>query len=75
MLNGSALGLSATGGIPTLSSRLPRFLPADLAATASSIPGPSSRDFHMFSYKGDQPLIMPRVINETASIVAYVNAQ
>ncbi len=74
MLNGAALGLSATGDPNAFVA--PASIPsADLAATAPPIPGADSRDFHMFSYKGTQPLIMQRVINETASVVAYVNAQ
>ena len=74
VLNGSALGLSATGDLNAFVA--PASIPAaDLAATAPPIPGPLSRDFHMFSYKGNQPLIMQRVINETASVVAYVNAE
>jgi hypothetical protein len=72
-LNSGPLGLSTTGNSNAFvaPSAIP---PADLAETAAPTPGIPSRNFHAFSYKGDQPLIMQRVINETASIVAYVNA-
>jgi hypothetical protein len=74
IINGSALGLSAMGNANAFVA--PTSVPAaDLAITAPPVAGPPSHNFHMFSYKGTTPLIMPRVINESASIVAYVNAQ
>ncbi|MEI8026387.1 MAG: hypothetical protein WCI18_08560 [Pseudomonadota bacterium] len=52
----------------------PASIPAgDIAAKAPFVP--SSQNFHAFSYKGDRPVINQRVINETATIVDYVNTQ
>jgi hypothetical protein len=37
--------------------------------------GGTAVDVHAFSYLGGQPMINARVINESASIVAYLNAR
>lgn len=72
VLTGGALGLSATGNPNAFKpdTKLVR-----VSETKQTTPvGPASRlNFHAFSYRNDQPMISKRVINETASVVAYVN--
>ncbi len=34
----------------------------------------SDLNLHVFSYRSSQPMVAPRVINETASVVAYLNS-
>lgn len=45
---------------------------ADMKATTQFDPNKGT-NLHMFSYRGDDLMIGQRVINETASVVAYVN--
>ena len=48
----------------------------DMAETTTlSIPSNGSPNLHAFSYYGAAPTINTRVINESAAIVAYLNAQ
>jgi hypothetical protein len=47
--------------------------PADFAETTSPSNQPDGFNVHMLSYRGSSLLIGQRVINETASILAYMN--
>jgi hypothetical protein len=35
----------------------------------------TNRNFHVFSYRDENPMIAMRVINETASVIAYLNGE
>jgi hypothetical protein len=67
------LGFSAADN-PNAFTADPRFVPsADMALTTSN--DGTAVNVHAFSYLGDQPTINTRVINESASIVAYLNTR
>jgi hypothetical protein len=71
--NAPLWGLTAEGD--AFSFARPASVPAaDLALTAPVEPGRSNKNFHAFSYKGLEPRINQRVVNETAAVVDYLNA-
>jgi hypothetical protein len=71
---GVKLGLDATGD-PNLFTMSSPFVPAgDLKQTTRLDPGSNTPDIHVFSYKDTNATIAPRVINETAVVVDYLNS-
>ena len=73
VINAPTWGLEAEGN--AFAFVAPASVPAaDVALTAPVKPGISQKNFHAFSYRADEPRINQRVVNETAAIVAYLDA-
>ncbi|HSO38022.1 MAG TPA: hypothetical protein VLT33_36090 [Labilithrix sp.] len=72
VLTGTKLSLSATGNANAF-KRDAKFVTAAEMKQTTAIDGDTSRNFHVFSYRDAHPMIAMRVINETASVVAYLN--
>jgi hypothetical protein len=71
-LVGSPLGLSATGD-PNAFTPDPSIRAADLVPTTQLVGADGGLNIHAFSYRGRDPMINQRVINETAANLALVN--
>ena len=71
LIGDDVLGLSATGN-PNLFQRDPKFVSATSMKQTTSVRN-QPLNVHMLSYRNDKLMIGQRVINETASVVAYVN--
>jgi hypothetical protein len=73
-LVGDALGMHEAGNpnafVPDASLPL-----ADLAHTTHAVSADGGVNIHAFSYRGREPMINQRVINETASIVVSLGSQ
>jgi len=73
VLTGDKLGLSTTGNA-NLYARDTKWIGASDMKQTTPINQDTNRNFHAFSYRDDHPMVAVRVINETASIVAYLNS-
>lgn len=73
VLTGGKLGLSASGNANAF-TRDTRWVGASDMKQTTPVNADTNRNFHAFSYRDEHPMIAVRVINETASIVAYLNA-
>lgn len=82
---GPQFGLDEAGNPNTFTIASPYVLPADKQRTTAADPmtkpkpdltvgGSTQTNIHMFSYIDTHPSITPRVINETAVIVDYLNS-
>ena len=72
-LVGHALGLMEAGNANRFAAD-PSIPAADLLPTTHLIGGDGGLNIHAFSYRGADPMINQRVINETAANLAYLNA-
>lgn len=72
ILTGSVLGLSAEGNANAFVAN-ERFVSKANMAQTTPMPQTGVLNIHMFSYKGEVPMITSRTINETASVVTYLN--
>jgi hypothetical protein len=72
VLTGQKLGLSAAKNTNAFSPDA-KFVSAAAMKQTTPIGNDTSRNFHAFSYRNGNPMVSMRVINETASVVAYVN--
>ncbi len=63
----------SVGGNPNAFRSDPKFISLLDMAQTTPIDLKNGLNVHMFSYRGTEPMIAQRVINETASFVAYVN--
>jgi hypothetical protein len=71
---GKAHGLDAAGNPNLFQTTSPFVSAADMKATTSANPPSTTSNLHVFSYKDINPSIAPRVINETAVVVDYLNS-
>jgi hypothetical protein len=74
VMTGSALGLSERGNINGFTRNKNAVAASEMKQT-TPVNASSRLNFHMLSYRSDQPMIAMRVINETASALSYVNAK
>ena len=72
VLTGGKLSLSATGNDNAF-KRDSKFVSAAEMKQTTAVGGDTSRNFHVFSYRDGHPMIAMRVINETASVITYLN--
>lgn len=69
---GGSLGLSAAGNPNAFTPDRSFVSDAEMAQTTAHV-GDNRLNFHAFSYRHFDPMISQRVINETASVVTYLN--
>lgn len=72
VITGAKLGLSATDNENAYDPGSKYVTKKDMAQK-TKVDMSNGLNVHAFSYKNDQPMIAMRVINETASVVAYLN--
>jgi hypothetical protein len=72
VVTGGAFGLSERGNVNAFARNKKAVAASEMTQT-TPVNAKSMTNLHMLSYRFEQPMISTRVINETASVLAYVN--